>query len=615
MRSRQHPSKLALGVGTLALLAMVVGACGGSAATIGDGGQQDGPGYCDQPGLFLVSPQAITLSAQAQQELKVRYACGDQTYAGVVVNYAVVGDGKGSVLSSASAQTASDGVASVTLTAGTQSATFQVTASTPDTAPVTFSITVNTDNVGTISVTMTYGGAIVYTEYTAYLFDGVACTAVDPFSPAGAVQVAAPVGVISAKPQFVSVPAGTNHSYTVAVVAKKATEILGFGCTPAITVTAGAKTDTTVAIEDIPITFSGTYVLDNHFDFADLLPPSVENIVDIFDEMTDDDDVNGNATTQDFGIDPAAFLLDFVYRQICHWQCNSGETFDTCSQINHGWGDQKLIYTEDFKTWSGNKPRFTGACGILDESWGANQYVQTQVQNLIVSYVPDVILRVLTMIGDLARAINKAHIKSHLILSDIRPGRQGNFSHELKTMMVDLHDLAGTLHSYEVDLASAGVGTISYTGNTTVLNDKLQIPSHTFQLKFGKLVQYIYLNYLLPMLGYTSTADMFKDWVNCASVGTWLDAKLNEFIGISPGATTLAGYCTTGLEAGGAWVENSMANWISAETQFTLTGECSADQIDAHRVATSLKDGTWDGHWSEGGAQADFTGTFTGIRQ
>ena len=626
MMSRQHPSRFFLV--TLVALGMLVAACGGHSANVGDGGQHDGaPPNCTQPGLFLVSPQSVTLSAQAQTDLKVRYACDSQPYAGMLVDWEIVDDGKGSALSAASSQTDDAGEALVTLTAGTQSASFGVKASAAGASPLTFSITVNTTDVGTISVTMHYTGTVVFTQYQAYLFQNKQCTAIDAFAVTGALQQAAPVAVLSAKPQFINVPAGTG--YTVAVVATKGADILGFGCTPSISVTAGAKTDTTVNIEDIPVSYNGIYDLDNHFDLTGLLPPSVGNIVHIFDEMTDDNAVDGSVANDQWGVDPAAFLLDFVYKQFCKWECtNASPSWSNCTPGTHAMGDLKETYrgmytSPDFKTWDHDQPLFTGACGVLDQSWGANQWVQTQVQTLITTYIPDIVLRILDMVGDLARAIDKMHVTSKLTLTDIRPGRQGNFSHVLETILVDLHDLSGTVHNIPIDLGPGGadVGTISYSGNTTVLNDKLQIPSHTFQIKFGKLVQYIYLHGLLPLLGYASTGEMFQDWVDCTSVGTWLHDELISVIGVSPSASTLAGYCTTGLQVAGSYIDDSIDNWISGSTDFTLQGVAAAAAIDSHRVATQL-DGTpptseegWAGHWVEGSANANFTGYFTGVRE
>jgi hypothetical protein len=619
MTSRQHPSRFILVAGALAL-GLVMGACGGgTGANTGDGGQHDGaPPNCTQPSLFLVSPQAVTLSAQAQTELKVRYSCDSQPYSGMLVDFAIVGDGKGSALSSASSQTDAAGEAAVTLTAGTQSATFEVRASAAGAAALTFSITINTANVGTISVTMHYTGATVFTEFKAYLFQNKQCTAIDAFAITGALQEAAAVAVISAKPQFISVPAGTG--YTVAVTAKKGADILGFGCTPSINVTAGAKTDTDVTIEDIPISYNGVYDLDNHFDMTGLLPPSVGNIIHIFDELSDDHEKSGAPCVPPhcYGEDPFAFILDFVYRQICKWECtNANPDYANCTPGTHPYGDLEKLYTQNFQTWDGAQP--------LNDTWGlcggleiAHPFIQDQLWTWAQGAPTwlNIVLRIIDIAGDLARAIDQMHITSKLTLNDIRPGRQGNFSHVLETMIVDLHHLDGTLHSYPVDLVAAGIGTLSYSGNTTVTNDKLQIPSHTFTLKFGKLVQYIYINYALPALGYSSTVDLLQDLVNCASVGDWLADKIGIF-----SDTEYENYCNLGLTAAGTWIENSIPNWITADTDFTLQGVAAAAEVDSRRVATKL-DGTpptteegWAGHWVEGSANANFTGTFTGVRE
>ncbi|MBI5480639.1 MAG: hypothetical protein HY906_17410 [Deltaproteobacteria bacterium] len=636
MTSRQHPSRFLFVAGTLVVLALLVAACGGShGANTGDGGQHDGPANCTQPDLSIIPPQSYTLSAQATAELKVRYACNSQPYSGMLVSYEIVGDGKGSALSAASVQTDADGVATATLTAGTQSATFEVRASAAGASPLTFSITVNTANVGTIVVTMHYSGTVVFTEYKAYLFQNKQCTAIDAFSITGALQEAAPVAVISAKPQFINVPVGSN--YTVAITAKKGADILGFGCTPSINVAAAAKTDVDVTIEDIPVSFNGTYDLDNHFDLTGLLPPSVGNIIHIFDEMSDDHAINGNVALDQWGEDPAAFLLDFIYKQFCRWECtNANPSWSNCTPGTHAMGDLKETYrgmrgVTPFYQWDGDQPAVNSLCGILDEHWGLTQIVQGQVQAII----PDALINITDTIGDLARAIDKMHISSVLTLNDIRPGRQGNFSHELVTMFVNLHDLSGTLHTVQVDLASAGLTNLSYSGNTTVTNDKLQIPSHTFQLKFGKLVQYIYLNFLIPLLApncgapNNTTACLLQQFINCTTVGGWLYDQcvtvMYDWLGLSNtcpvSATTLAGYCTTGLGFAGAYIDNSMASWIGGDTDFTLQGACSASSVDTHRVATAL-DGTpptadeaWAGHWVEGTANANFTGYFTGVRQ
>jgi hypothetical protein len=609
--------------------ALAAAGCAGTeqANAVPDGQDPGGPGSCTQPQLYLVSNQDVTLQAGGSAELKVRLACGSTPYAGSLISFQTVGNAAGSALSSASAQTDGDGVAGVTLVAGATSATFEVQASSEGAGSLTFDVTVNSGNAGTIKVQMSYTGQVVYNEYKAYLFHGKACATFDPFAVAGAMQDAPVVAVISATPKFSDVPAGNN--YTVVVTAKRQGELLGFGCTGNLSVVAGQTTNADVAIIDIPITYSGVFSLDNRFDMSGLLPPTVDEIVHVFDEISDDHAVEGNVGLDQWGEDPAAFMLDFVYREFCKWECtNADPSWDNCTPGVHPSGDLKETYRglqgkTPFMSWDGDQPRYTFLCGMLDPTWGMTQWVQTQVN----AQIPPQAVTILTTVGDIARAIDKMHIKSSLNLSDVRPGRQSNFSHVLQTMFVDLHDLSGTLHSFEVDLAAAGIGNLSYSGNTTVVNDDLQIPAHSFQLKFGKLVQYIYANYLLPLLGCAApnntTACLFQKIVNCTSVGQWLHDSCDSvaeslsggFLSCPIGATQFANFCNTGLQVAGAYVDASMANWIGGETEFTLQGTAEADQLDGHRVAATLKNGVWSGHWVDGTSNASFPGTFTGVRQ
>jgi hypothetical protein len=633
MKARSAMSKLSLVLGLVACLGLAEAGCAGAQqnGAVPGGGEDGGgpPPGCTQPQLYLLSNQDVVLQSGSSKELKVRFACTDDPYAGVAINYEIVGDGSGSALSSASAQTDGDGVAAVTLYAGAVSAAFEVKVSTAGTTPVTFDVTVNSANAGNVIVSMSYTGPLAYNELKAYLFNGTACAAIDPFAITGAMQDAPAVAVVSANPKFSNVPAG--HGYTVAVVAKKQGELLGFGCTPSLTVTAGQNTDADVTIFDLPIVFTGVYDLDNHFDMTGLLPPTVDGIVHIFDELSDDHYVEGNAALDQWGVDPAAFMLDFVYREFCKWECtNASATFDNCTPGAHPSGDLKETYRglqgkTPFMSWDGDQPRYTFLCGMLDPTWGMTQWVQNNVQ----AQIPPQAINILDSIGDVARAIDKMHVKSTLNLDGGRYDRLGNFTHTLDTMVVDLHDLSGTLHTFEVDLAAAGVGTVSYSGNAAVLHDQLQIPPHSFQLKFGKLVQYIYQAYLLPLLGCSApnntTACLFNKLVSCTSVGTWLHDSCDSVVDSITGgllacpisAASFAGFCSTGLTVAGNYIDTNMSQWIGGETQFSLEGTAQADQLNGHRVATSLKNGVWTGKWTDAnaGTNATFPGTFTGVHE
>jgi hypothetical protein len=628
MTARLFTSRMAALVAILALAGVADLGCAGTTADLtGDGGQPWN-GTCTQPGLFFVSAQTLTIPSAGTADLKVRLACDSQPYPGALVGFEIVGDGKGSQLSALSAPTDDNGVATVTLAAGTAAAFFSVRVSAEGADPILFQVTVSAATAGSILVHLSYNGPNTYTEYRTYLYANRQCATVDPFAISGALQEAPAVSTISATPQFVSVAVGTN--YAVAVTARQGGVLLGFGCTGAVAVNGGQETDVAVAVEDIPITYSGTYKLDSHLDMSGVIPGDVGNIVHIFDEMSDDHAVDGSVGADQWGVDPAAFLLDFVYRQFCKWECtNANADFDNCTPGTHPTGDLKETYRglrgdTPFFMWDGDQPKAFGLCGMLDPTWGMTQWVQNQVQGLF----PATVINILDTVGDIARAIDQMHLKSTLTLNDVRPGRQGNFTHVLNTMVVDLHDLNGVLHTFEVDLAAAGVGNLSYSDNTTVVSDELQIPEHSFQLKFGKLVQYIYLNYLLPLLGCgapnNTTTCLFAQIVNCQSVGTWLKDACDSVVDSMTGgllttcpvsATGFAGFCTAGLTAAGSYVDNAMVDWIGGETEFSLAGHCAADQIDSRRVAITLKDGVWEGQWDDGTANASFDGTFTGVRQ
>lgn len=619
-------SRLAAFIGVAAFLAAGCGddAPGGTNTNHNGNFNQNCP-----PALAIQGATQVQLMVNAQVDLAVRVTdCESQPLSGTIVTYTVDGSAGGAVLSVASAVTSGDGLASVTLTAGDSDATFHVTASTPGAVAVVWDITVTTDPIGLISVNMSYTGDKVFDQFDSYLFQDHACASVDPFNIQGAAMGAAPVATLSAHPQFPGVPVGSN--YSVAVVASFGGEVIGFGCVDALNVTAGQITEADVVIADLPVRFDGLYYLDNHFDLTGALPPSVASVLRILDEMTDDHDLDGNATTDQWGLDPAAFLLDFVFRQFCCWTADDTDPnqtgiqadWDSCSaqSFKHDYGDLEVLYQEDFQSWDGAQPRVTGSCGILDQAISGqdlNRYAQDYVQGYIDDYVPDFVTNLLQMVGDLARVFTQMHIYSELNVSDIYLHKQGNFTHELKTLVVELHDQNGTLHTFLVDLASAGMSNTSYSGSTEATDVTLTIPTHSFTLELGKLVQYVYLNYLLPLFGVTDTAGLLAQWIDCSVVGAWLYDQINSISGTLGGLITSAdvvGYCNSGLQAAGNYIDTSMDDWISAAADFQLSGTCDGDEVDADRVAQSLVNGAWNGVITENSFTASFSGTFTGSR-
>ena len=89
------------------------------------------------------------------------------------------------------------------------------------------------------------------------------------------------------------------------------------------------------------------------------------------------------------------------------------------------------------------------------------------------------------------------------------------------------------------------------------------------------------------------------------------------FLGCPIAATPVRQLLHRGPPGGGQLHRLNMASWIGGDTQFTLQGRPTADRLDAHRVATTLKNGVWTGTWTDGGSTTatPFPGTFTGVRK
>lgn len=627
MHQRFH--RWSRGAPLVSLTALLLLGCGDDAPGGGNNTNENGNYNQNCPPQMAIQGAAqLNLMVDAQADLTVQVTdCNADPITGAVVAFEIGGDDGGASLSVLSAVTGSDGLASVTLTAGSENATFDVTATTAGADSVTWAVTVTSDPIGLIVVNMTYNGDKVFDTYESYLFQNSACGGLDPFDIQGAVMGAAPVNVISAHPQFPGVPEGTN--YSVGVVASFNGETLGWGCVDALTVTPGQVTDADVTIDDIPVNFNGLYYLDNHFDLTGALPPSVATVLAILDEMTDDHELDGDAATNQWGLDPSAFLLDFVFRQFCCWSAEDTDPntqgiqadWSSCSaqSYKHDYGDLQVLYQQNFQNWEGAQPVAWGMCGVLDQSYqgmDAHKYAQDYVQGYIDDYVPDFILNLLQIIGDLSRVFTQMNILSELTVDDIDISKEGNFTHELKTLVIELHDLDGQLQTYQVDLAAAqAVPVQSYAGSTTATDTTLTIPPHEFQLKFGKLLQYVYLNYLLPLFGVTNTGDLLALWIDCTNdVGPWLFDVVDNLLGsVNPiSEQDMINYCDQGLQAAGNYVDTSIDDWIDVTATFELQGTCEAGDLDENRTAITLVNGQWDGTITEGGFNASFTGTFTG---
>ncbi|MFW5741342.1 MAG: hypothetical protein ACOC1F_13360, partial [Myxococcota bacterium] len=601
---------------------LIVGfAAGGCGSDDGNAGETSNtPEYKPDPNadpkLEFVANQSQTLKFGDAVDLAVRYVDQNSSngIANAPIDYAIVDDPGGSQLGAIRATTDANGNAGVSLTAGQQNATFQVEVAPPSGGgePIAFQIVVSDQPVGSIAVSMSYLGDLTLEHLVPSLHQGVTCDTLDYENlPTPLMTTNPALDDIDDTTSFVAL--SVANDYAVTVTGNVGPNVRAFGCVDGVEVLQSQQTDVKVALADVewPGPVLGTYDLVNQLDFGGTLPDSVQTAVDILDEFSDDQDINGNPATEDWGQDPGAFLTDLVMRQTCAWECDPTETYDTCSVLNHPYGDISAIYQQNFPDWDYCKPRTAGACGAWD-MFDGHIKLQELLNGYIEQYVPAGVLAFTEMAGDIARAINKAKIYSELNVQEGSDTAQP-MTHRLVEMEVLLHDLDGNEHVKKFDLADAGLTSLQTNASLSVDVDYVTIPEHEFALHYGKLVQYIYLHELLPVIGYSSTADMLGTWIECAAVGQFLADNIGYFDPID-----YENYCNTAIDLAGEAFDSSIAGFIDSEGTLKLQGTCTATDIDPiTNIAATLSDGKWIGQWGEdAGGAGNVSGTFTGtLRQ
>lgn len=603
-------------VGASLIVGLALGGCGSD-----DGGgseQNNPPSYVPDPNadpkLEFVASQTQTLQFGQAVDLTVRYI--DQKTGNGIANapitYALEGDDGGSKLGALKTTTDASGNAGVSLTSGQQNAEFTVKVSPPANGgePISFQVAVSDQPIGAIAVSMSYLGELTLENLLPQLHRGISCEGLDPNDlPTPLMTTDPPLASVDDTAGWVALDVATD--YAVTVTGNVGPNVRAFGCVDGVAVAQSETTDVKVALADLdwPGPVLGTYDLVNQLDFGGTLPDSVQFAVTILDELTDDQDINCNLATEDYGQDPGAFLTDFVMRQTCHWECQTGEDFNTCSQLDHGWGDIGALCRENMTSWDGGQSRFFGGCGAWET---AAPWIQDQINSYITQYVPGGILAFAEMAGDLARAINEAKIHSELNVQEGSDTSQP-MTHRLVTMEVLLHDLSGNPNTYTFNLADVGLTSLQTNASLSVDVDYVTIPEHEFKLSYGKLIQYIYLNGLLPLFGYSSSADMFADWIDCAAVGVWLEDNVGFL-----SALDWQGYCDDGIVLAGDTFDSQISGFIEEEGTLKLQGTCTATDIDPiTNIAETLSNGNWVGQWGEdAGGAGNVSGTFVGtLRQ
>ena len=585
--------------------------------------------------LEIVGSPAVNLRYGQTTELRVRYVDADgMPIANAPIDFDLPAVAGGSRLSALQTSTTSGGEAAVDLTAGDSDAMFQVQVTPPIGDDVFFDIAVSDTDLGTIVVSISYAGDRDLNRVDTFLYDGVSCSSLTDVSllPT-AIRMAPSASSVAAMPAFAGVPVGND--YTVAVRAQTGGVNAAFGCRDGIVVQAREETAVNISLMDleIPPDFAGVWDLDNRFDFGGALPGSVGTFVDVLDELTDDSSIDGERFSDEdmdgvfpeYGQDPGVIVTAVVMRQTCRWRCASGENYSTCSETDHRLGDLSDLYLQDFTSWDPAQSRFTGGCG----GWEfAHTLVQMQINDTINRFLPDFVTNWALLAGDLARAINNAHITSILTINRPMAGAEFDLpmTHELQEMIVVVRDPTseppGLMREFRFSLADAGFRSLEATETLTVEGTTLTIPEHSFNLNWGELVLYIYREIILnEIFGYMDTGALLADLIDCTYVGNKIVEGVcsceTEIPGdcdgciISP--STARGYCTTGLTATGGAIEGAIAGFLDSEGTLTIRGTAEAGMVnESNAQVGQLNMGVWAGRWGEGMMTDNITGTFTG---
>lgn len=600
---------------SLALALLFVAAC---AADNSPGGTPIPPGSTTR--LAVVGPNAINAGHDERVTLQVRHFIEGATETPIenaALTWRIEGDAAGATLDATQSTTDVMGRSSMSLTTGTENTSFSVVVSANETLAATINVSVSSDPQGGIIVNLRYTGDRDIDSFTVRLFRN-RCSSLDPERPGTAERIST-VSSTSEMPAFAGVSPASN--YAILASGETRGDLLATGCTDMIAVTEGDQTGVTVDLSDTApsLRFEGVYNLENVIDFEGALPPSIGGAVALLDEISDDNDIMGNAATDDWGQDPGAFFVDLLSRNaLCKWHCMEGDDFSSCEQTMHPVGDFEMFYNnpegsvDDWERRTDDAVArdiafgYDGCDAVADFGTQAQELVNEQLNMRLPGFVTDLT----NSLGDLARSINEAQITSQLRLE---PSDELGLptTHQLLEMTVRIRNFRdGMEREYTIDLREAGLRTVRSDATSDADGNMLTIPEHSFNISWGELIQYIYTNALLPALGATSSGDLLESWIDCDALGRSLDMTLD--IGALD-AMDYAGYCRTGLSAAGTLLDTQIGELITSEEgTLTLGGTTIGAMPNDDNVYTELRNGMWEGSWGEDGMTGDLTGTFTG---
>ena len=337
-------------------------------------------------------------------------------------------------------------------------------------------------------------------------------------------------------------------------------------------VVANQETPATLDLHLLPLNPTGSYDVDNYFDFTNTLGDLgtvgsvIEGIVTLFN-------------------DPGSFLVEQIKTLVKQFL---GELI---TDVAFGLFEDEL--------------------GSVITSWVLNDS-------------PDWVQDFFTVGDDLTQIVDNLHLISELKVSKLhnnyyfqgiqywkgvvltwKLGCEPDAPPECGVKTYSLEELANT--QFPQDIIEG-----SFTG-TVVNYNQLFIDQHTIQVSYGKLILFVLNEILLKSLtGENTMKDAVLAFIDCPGIADSFSNSVLDAIGLPE--EKLASFCESTVGFLVAPLEAYIAN-LALDSQLRLSGQCTLADLDDDLYVDELQDGTYTGMVEiDAGAGPPFSGTFSGMK-
>jgi len=569
----------------------VASACGQSflASNTEAGDDQD-----REPGESTSQPETYALAPAGAQSRDVRVgggtrlnvllfekATGDPV-ADEVVSYEVADGGEVGSMASRKVHTDDSGTASVRFRAGRQVGTATVEASHPKAEPVSFRVNVQPEPTGQLRVEVMNTGASVMPlrDVQIQLYDGdeLDCAGFGPLAS----RDKEPRRTAMRDSAGTTVEFGalaTDQSYTVTAVARgDRGQIAAGGCKEDLRIPDDRTAREELLLHLVPLNPTGRYHATSRYDFSNALENSgivgsrIVRILRIFEDP-------GGA----------------IYNEII-------------SLVKNLVGDLAGAGFEELLDKTGLDDRFKGM-------------INAAVQN------NETLCKIREVGRDVRKVVSELEIESELTIGKLRSDYE--FRGRDNWLSITMYWRAQCDGAIEEacskdedpgsdvdrkrpcaavrlvpednrdDVGDLGVWSAEWRGRLTSYN-QLQIRRHPMPLRYGRLIQYVLKQVVIPELtdGNANTlADAFAHWLGCDSLGrsvTGSDGEVCAFNNCIQ-AEDIAGFCETAVGTIFSAADLAIGE-LAFDTGVYVGGEATFVETSSDGRVDYIEDGSWDGY-------------------